>query len=192
VYEGEGEKVLVRFTFPRQERRERLCIADYFRSAESGELDVVAFSLATVGGEASRVAGEMFAASRYRDYVTLHGLGVEAAEALAERWHQRIREELGIAGEDAAREEEILAGAAEPKAVRRLLAKGYRGCRFSFGYPACPNLEDQEKLRQLLSFDEIGVQLTETWQLEPEQSTSALVCHHPEARYFRTGRPGKP
>jgi 5-methyltetrahydrofolate--homocysteine methyltransferase len=185
VLEGEGERELVRLAFPRQPARDRLCLADFFRPGESGELDTVAFTLVTVGPEAGRAARELFEADRYRDYLFLHGLGVEAVEALAERWHQRVREELGIAGEDAAREADILSGKADPAAVRDLLRQRYRGSRYSLGYPACPDLEQQEQLRALLPFDEIGVTLTESWQLDPEQSTTAIVCHHPEARYFR-------
>jgi 5-methyltetrahydrofolate--homocysteine methyltransferase len=184
VYEGEGERDLVRFRFPRQPARRRLCLADYFRPVDSGELDVVAFSLVTVGEEATRRAAELHESDRYQDYLYMHGLSVEAAEALAERWHQRIREELRIAQDDAAREEEILSGRADRAALRRLFSQEYQGARYSFGYPACPDLQDQEKLRALLPFDAIGVSLSETWQLHPEQSTSALICHHPQAKYF--------
>ena len=105
-------------------------------------------------------------------------------EALAERWHQRIREELRIAQDDAAREEDVLSGRAEPAAVRKLFSREYQGARYSFGYPACPDLRDQEKLQALLPFNGVEVSLSETWQLHPEQSTSALICHHPEAKYF--------
>jgi len=184
VYEGEGERELVRFRFPRQPDRGRLCLADYFRPVGSGELDVVAFSLVTVGEEASRRARALYEGDRYQDYLYLHGLSVEAAEALAERWHQRIREELRIAQDDAACEEDVLVGRAEPAAVRKLFSREYQGARYSFGYPACPDLRDQEKIQALLPFDGVGVNLSETWQLHPEQSTSALVCHHPEAKYF--------
>ncbi len=161
----------VRFRFPRQTGGRQLCIADFFRSQDSGRLDVVAFHLVTMGGVASRHAHELFQANNYKEYLYFHGLSVESAEALAELWHKRIREELGIAGDDA------------PE-IRKLFSQKYRGSRYSFGYPACPNLEDQQKLFVLLRPDRIGVQLSEEFQLHPEQSTSAIVVHHPQARYF--------
>ncbi|MGZ6509433.1 MAG: vitamin B12 dependent-methionine synthase activation domain-containing protein, partial [Actinomycetota bacterium] len=166
----------VRFTFPRQPRDRRLCIADFFRSVDSGEMDVVAFHLVTMGSRVAERARELFAENRYQDYFYLHGFGVEMTEALAELWHQRIREELGIARDDAR----------DPKG---LFDQGYRGSRYSFGYPACPNLEDQKQLFELLQPERIGVQLSEEFQLHPEQSTSAIIVHHPEAKYFSVGRP---
>ncbi|HYT25212.1 MAG TPA: vitamin B12 dependent-methionine synthase activation domain-containing protein, partial [Actinomycetota bacterium] len=161
----------VRFTFPRQRRDERLCLADYFRPVDSGERDVVGFQVVTMGASASRATAALFAADRYREYLELHGVTVEMAEALAEYWHKRVREELGIAGQDAADVEE-------------LFDLGYRGARFSFGYGACPDLEEQTKIFELLHPERIGVELSEEFQLHPEQSTSAVVVHHPEAKYF--------
>ena len=164
-----GERA--RFRFPRQRRDRRLCIADYFRPVGSGERDVVAFHVVTMGRAASEATARLFEANRYREYLELHGVTVEMAEALAEYWHKRIREELGIAGEDAAD-------------VETLFDQGYRGARYSFGYPACPDLEEQTKIFELLDPARIGVELSEEYQLHPEQSTSAIVVHHPEAVYF--------
>lgn len=161
----------VRFVFPRQPSGKRLCIADFFRDAESGEFDTVAFSLVTMGPKATEFAQELFKANEYRDYLHFHGFAVECAEALAEYWHKRIREELGIAGED-------------KPTVREIFAQGYRGSRYSFGYPACPDLEQQVGMEALLKPARIGVELGETFQWHPEQSTSAIVVHHPDARYF--------
>ncbi|HVL80174.1 MAG TPA: methionine synthase [Actinomycetota bacterium] len=175
VYDADGRTELTRFTFPRQPRGRRLCIADFFRPVGSPEPDVVAFHLVTMGSRVGEVAAELFAQDRYTDYLHLHGLGVEMAEALAEMWHKRIRTELGIAGEDADSMEDIF-------------RQGYRGSRYSFGYPACPNLADQEKLFPLLRPERIGVTLSEEWQLHPEQSTSAIVVHHPAAKYFSVER----
>ncbi|HEU0130730.1 MAG TPA: methionine synthase [Mycobacteriales bacterium] len=160
-----------RFTFPRQRRDRRLCISDFFRPEETGETDVVAFHVVTMGSHVSEVTAELFAKDAYRDYLELHGLSVQLTEALAEMWHRRIREELGIAGDDAP----DLAG---------IFRQDYRGSRYSFGYPACPNLEDQTKIVDLLHPERIGVTLSEEFQLHPEQSTSAIVVHHPEAKYF--------
>jgi 5-methyltetrahydrofolate--homocysteine methyltransferase len=175
VYHEDAKTEWVRFTFPRQPRDRRLDIADFFRSVDSGEMDVVAFHLVTMGRRVSERARELFAENRYQDYFYLHGFGVEMAEALAEMWHQRIRQELNIAGDDAANAE-------------GLFDQGYRGSRYSFGYPACPNLEDQKQLFDLLEPGRIGVELTEEFQLDPEQSTSAIIVHHPEAKYFSVGR----
>ncbi|HET6977792.1 MAG TPA: methionine synthase [Pyrinomonadaceae bacterium] len=161
----------VRFTFPRQPAGKHLCLADFFASRESGKMDVVAFHLVTVGRRASEYAHELFKADNYSDYLYFHGLSVESAEALAELWHRRIREELGIAGADS-------------PDLTRLFKQEYQGSRYSFGYPACPRLEDQEKLFELLNPSLIDVNLTEEFQLEPEQSTSAIIVHHPEAKYF--------
>jgi 5-methyltetrahydrofolate--homocysteine methyltransferase len=168
VYDQERE---VRFTFPRQPAGKHLCLADFFASRDSGRMDVVAFHLVTVGRRASQYSHELFKADNYADYLYFHGLSVESAEALAELWHKRIREELGIAGADS------------PE-LSRLFRQEYQGSRYSFGYPACPNLEDQEKLFTLLKPDRIDVELSEEFQLEPEQSTSAIIVHHPEAKYF--------
>ena len=164
-----GERA--RFRFPRQRRDRRLCIADYFRPVGSGERDVVAFHVVTMGRAASEATARLFEANRYREYLELHGVTVEMAEALAEYWHKRIREELGIAGDDA-------------PDMEALFDQGYRGARYSFGYPACPDLEEQTKIFELLDPARIGVELSEEYQLHPEQSTSAIVVHHPEAVYF--------
>jgi 5-methyltetrahydrofolate--homocysteine methyltransferase len=162
---------LTRFAFPRQEGRRRLCISDYFRSVDSGEFDVVGFQLVTMGLPISLAAEKQRAADNYQEYLYLHGFGVECAEALAEMWHKRIRAELGFAAEDAAE-------------TRKLFQQKYRGSRYSFGYPACPNLEDRRKIMELLDPARIGVELTEEFMLDPEQSTDALVVHHPQAKYF--------
>ncbi len=167
--QGAGEPV--RFAFPRQGKGRQLCIADFFRETASGEYDTVAFTVATVGARATELAQELFEADEYRDYLHFHGFGVESAEALAEFWHKRVREELGIAGQDAG-------------SVRELFAQGYQGSRYSFGYPACPDLEQQVGIVELLGPDRIGAELGETFQWHPEQTTSAIVVHHPEARYF--------
>ena len=160
-----------RFSFPRQRRDRHLCLADFFRPRESGETDVVAFQLVTVGTKISEAAAELFAKNSYRDYVELHGLSVQLTEALAEFWHTRIRSELGF-GED------------DPENLEDFFRLGYRGARFSFGYAACPNLEDRAKIVRLLAPERIGVELSEEFQLTPEQATDALVAHHPEAKYF--------
>jgi 5-methyltetrahydrofolate--homocysteine methyltransferase len=160
-----------RFHFPRQRHDRHLCLADFFRAAGSGELDVVGFQLVTVGSKVAKATAELFAKDAYRDYLELHGLSVQLAEALAEYWHARVRAELGLAGFD-------------PPALDGLLKVGYRGCRYSFGYPACPNLEDRAKVVRLLEPERIGVVLSEEFQLAPEQSTDALIVHHPEAKYF--------
>jgi 5-methyltetrahydrofolate--homocysteine methyltransferase len=168
---GEDGGERVRFTFPRQRRDRRLCLSDYFRPEESGETDVVAFHVVTMGQRVSEVTGELFARNAYRDYLELHGLSVQLTEALAEMWHARIREELGIAGDDS-------------PDLAQVFRQAYRGSRYSFGYPACPDLEEQTKLVALLDPARIGVSLSEEFQLHPEQSTSAIVVHHPEAKYF--------
>ncbi|MEX2190549.1 MAG: methionine synthase, partial [Bacteroidota bacterium] len=161
----------VRFSFPRQKDGKWLCISDLFAPVSAGRMDVVAFHLVTVGRRASEYSKSLFEAHKYKDYLYFHGLSVETAEALAELWHKKIREELGIADKDASE-------------IRKLFSQHYQGSRYSFGYPACPNLEDQTKLFQLLHPERIGVTLTEEFQLEPEQSTSAIIVHNPEARYF--------
>ncbi|MBD0737563.1 methionine synthase [Streptomyces sp. CBMA29] len=160
-----------RFTFPRQRRGRQLCLADFFRPEESGETDVVGFQVVTVGNRVSEAANELFAADSYRDYLELHGLSVQLAEALAEYWHARVRSELGFAGED-------------PDEVEDMFALKYRGARFSLGYGACPDLEDRAKIADLLEPGRIGVELSEEFQLHPEQSTDAIIIHHPEAKYF--------
>jgi 5-methyltetrahydrofolate--homocysteine methyltransferase len=162
-----------RFTFPRQRHDRHLCLADFFRSRESGETDMVAFQLVTVGAKISEATAELFAKNAYRDYLELHGLSVQLAEALAEYWHSRVRDELGIA-------------AGDPDDLDDILKVHFQGCRYSFGYPACPDLEDRAKVIRLLEPERIGVTLSEEFQLAPEQSTDALITHHPEASYFST------
>ncbi|MDX2131257.1 MAG: methionine synthase [Planctomycetota bacterium] len=160
-----------RFNFPRQGDKKRLCISDYFRPAGAGEFDVIGMHCVTVGPRASEEAQKLFRANDYANYLYLHGLGVETAEALAEFWHKRMRQELGIANEDS------------PK-IKDLFTQHYRGSRYSFGYPACPDMSDQDRLFRLLDPARIGCTLTENWQIDPEQSTSAIIVHHPEAKYF--------
>ncbi len=171
IYHDEKTTERIRFTFPRQPGGKHLCLADFFASKDSGKIDVVAFHLVTVGRRASQYAQKLFKSDNYADYLYFHGLSVESAEALAELWHKRIREELGIAGNDA-------------KELTKLFHQNYQGSRYSFGYPACPSLEDQAKLFELLDPARIDVELTEEFQLDPEQSTSAIIVHHPEAKYF--------
>ncbi|MFF3742276.1 methionine synthase [Streptomyces sp. NPDC002566] len=160
-----------RFTFPRQRRGRRLCLADFFRPQESGETDVVGLQVVTVGSRIGEETAKLFASDSYRDYLELHGLSVQLAEALAEYWHARVRSELGFAGED-------------PADIEEMFALKYRGARFSLGYGACPDLEDRAKIAELLQPERIGVHLSEEFQLHPEQSTDAIVIHHPEAKYF--------
>ncbi|MFF7364527.1 methionine synthase [Streptomyces sp. NPDC008125] len=160
-----------RFTFPRQRRGRRLCLADFFRPEESGEKDVVGLQVVTVGSRIGAETAKLFEANAYRDYLELHGLSVQLAEALAEYWHARVRSELGYSGED-------------PAQVEDMFALKYRGARFSLGYGACPDLEDRAKIADLLQPERIGVHLSEEFQLHPEQSTDAIVIHHPEAKYF--------
>ena len=162
---------LLRFKFPRQRKHPYWCLADFWRPVWSGVVDVAAFSIVTAGRRVSQVAQEWFAGNQYQQYLFLHGLGVETAEALAEYIHKQVRVELGIAGQDA-------------RDLGKLFQQGYQGSRYSFGYPACPNLEDQVQLMKLLQPERIGVTLSEEYQLEPEQSTSALIAYHPQARYF--------
>jgi 5-methyltetrahydrofolate--homocysteine methyltransferase len=161
----------MRFTFPRQARDRHLCLSDFVASKESGKIDVVPFQLVTMGNRVTEVANEIYANNEYRDYLELHGLSVQLTEALAEFWHARIREELGFSAED-------------PTEVEGLFKLDYRGARYSFGYPACPELEDRVKLVELLKPELVGVTLSEELQLHPEQSTDAMVLHHPEAKYF--------
>jgi 5-methyltetrahydrofolate--homocysteine methyltransferase len=170
LHEDGSERL--RFTFPRQRRDRFLCLSDFFRPEESGEVDVVAFQLVTVGSRISEATAKLFDSNSYRDYLELHGLSVQLTEALAEFWHGRVREELGFGTETSADLGEVLAHQA------------YRGSRYSFGYPACPDLEDRAKVVELLDPERIGVTLSEEFQLAPEQSTDAIVVHHPEAKYF--------
>ncbi len=163
---------MMRFTFPRQSSGQYFCLADFFASRDSGIMDVVPFQLVTMGKVASEHSAKLFKENNYKEYLYFHGLSVETAEALAELWHKKIREELGIDTDDA-------------DDVKKLFSQHYRGSRYSFGYPACPSLEDQTKIFQLLKPERIGVELTDEFQLVPEQSTSAIVVHHPDARYFK-------
>ncbi|MDA8375048.1 MAG: methionine synthase [Actinomycetota bacterium] len=165
------DKIIETFDFPRQKSEPYLCISDFFRPADGPEVDYIAMQAVTMGPEVSRRTAELFASNDYGAYLRLHGLGVEMAEALAEYWHHRIRTEWGFVNEDG----ESLAG---------LFRQKYRGGRYSFGYPACPRLEDNEKLVALLGADRIGIEVSEGFQLHPEQSTTAIVCHHPQAKYF--------
>jgi 5-methyltetrahydrofolate--homocysteine methyltransferase len=171
LFDETDTRELARFELPRQAKEGGLCIADFLRDVDEPERDVLGLQVVTVGQRASEVARDWFAADRYQDYVRLHGLGVELAEALAEYVHGRIRAELGFGHQDA-------------RDMRELLKQGYRGSRYSFGYPACPNLGDQGALLRLLGAHQIGIELSEGDQLWPEQSTSAIVLHHPQARYF--------
>ncbi|PRX98570.1 methionine synthase [Allonocardiopsis opalescens] len=164
-----GERT--RFTFPRQRRDRHLCLADFFRPRESGQTDVVGFQVVTVGSRISVATQELFAKNAYRDYLELHGLSVQLTEALAEYWHTRVRAELGFGGDD-------------PDELDAFFKLGYRGARFSLGYGACPNLEDRAKIMELLRPERVGVELSEEFQLVPEQATDAIIVHHPEAKYF--------
>ncbi|HEV3264562.1 MAG TPA: methionine synthase [Acidimicrobiales bacterium] len=161
----------MRFSFPRQVEDPFLCISDFFRPVDSGEADYASFQVVTMGRRVSEETARLFAGDEYQNYLYLHGLGVEMAESLAEYWHHRIREELGFANEDGP----SLAG---------LFRQKYRGGRYSWGYPACPDLEDNAKVVELLGADRIGVEVSEGFQLHPEQSTTAIICHHPQAKYF--------
>jgi 5-methyltetrahydrofolate--homocysteine methyltransferase len=174
ILHHQGEKKdseRLRFTFPRQRRDRRLCLSDFFKNKDSGEIDVVAFHVVTMGQSVSRATAKLFAANEYREYLELHGLSVQLTEALAEHWHARIRSELGFASDDS-------------RELSEILDQGYRGSRYSFGYPACPDLGAQVQLCELLEPERIGVELSEEFQLHPEQSTSAIIVHHPEAKYF--------
>ena len=176
LFDESGKKETGRFSLPRQDKDGGICVADFFREIEmldwkGGERDVLAMQVVTAGQKVADVAREWFAANRYQDYLYLHGLGVEIAESLAEYIHKRIRSELGFGHED-------------DRDIKKLLKQGYRGSRYSFGYPAVPRLEDQKLLLELLGAERIGIELSEEFQLHPEQSTSAIVVHHPQAKYF--------
>lgn len=171
LYHDDQKTERLRFRFPRQRDGKRLCLSDFFKSVESGVMDVAPFHLVTVGSDISTHERQLFKDGAFQDYAYVHGMGVETAEALAEYWHKQIRTEMGFGNED-------------PPEVKQLFGVKYRGCRYSFGYPACPNLEDQTKVMELLQPEDIGVVLSEEFMLEPEQSTSAIICHHPEAKYF--------
>jgi len=173
LFEEDGETEAARFSFPRQNRKGGVCIADFFRDVDGGAdaRDVIALQVVTAGQNASDVARQWFDDDKYQDYLYLHGLSVEIAEALAEYVHKRIRGELGFGNED-------------QREIEKMLKQGYRGSRYSFGYPACPNMEDQRLLLDLLGADRVGVVMADEEQLHPEQSTSAIVLHHPQAKYF--------
>jgi 5-methyltetrahydrofolate--homocysteine methyltransferase len=171
LFEQDGVTEITRFTLPRQPREDGDCIADFFRDIDDGERDVIGLQVVTVGQKASDTARAWFDDNRYQDYLYLHGLSVEMAEAMAEYTHKRIRAELGFAAED-------------DRDIEKMLGQGYRGSRYSFGYPACPKLEDQAPLLRLLDAGRIGVDLSDEWQLHPEQSTSAIVTLNPAAKYF--------
>ncbi|CAB4589345.1 MAG: methionine synthase [Actinobacteria bacterium] len=171
ILEEDQKTERTRFSFPRQRRDRRLCLADFFTSKESGKIDVVSFHVVTMGEAISKATAKLFAAGSFREYLELHGLSVQLTESLAEYWHARIRSEIGFAKEDSAD-------------LADLLDQGYRGSRYSFGYPACPDIEQQVQLCKLLEPERIGVELSEEFQLHPEQSTSAIIVHHPEAKYF--------
>lgn len=176
VYENDLETEKLRFDFPRQDHGQNLCISDFFSAKDEGQMDLLACQVVTMGKQASEHSQRLFDSDKYTDYLYFHGLSVESAEALAEYVHRLIRLELGLAGEDA-------------QEMSSLINQGYRGARYSFGYPACPNLEDQSLLFKLLQPERIGVSLTEEFHLVPEQSTTAIVVHHPEAKYFNI-KPG--
>ena len=167
----DNREVLVSFQFPRQKGSRKLCISDFYKHEDSGELDVVGVQLVTMGNEASEFAKSLYDEQRFSEYFLYHGLTTELTEAYAEKVHKRIRTELGIAGRDAS-------------LVRQLFSQGYQGSRYSFGYPACPEMELNEPLLKLLGSERIGVELSESFQMHPEQSTSAIVTWHPQARYF--------
>jgi len=167
----QARKEISRLIFPRQRRDKRLCLSDFFAAKDRNEIDVVAFHVVTMGEAVSRATGKLFAENNFREYLELHGLSVQLTEALAEYWHARIRQELGFGREDSAE-------------IDSILDQGYRGSRYSFGYPACPDLTQQTQLCELIKPERIGVNLSEEFQLHPEQSTSAIIVHHPEAKYF--------
>ena len=169
--EPQARREISRFSFPRQRRDRRLCLSDFYANKESGKIDVVAFHVVTMGESVSRATAKLFSENNFREYLELHGLSVQLTEALAEYWHGRVRSELGFGREDSSQLGEIL-------------DQGYRGSRYSFGYPACPDLAQQIQLCELLKPERIGVTLSEEFQLHPEQSTSAIIAHHPEAKYF--------
>ncbi|MDR3690128.1 MAG: vitamin B12 dependent-methionine synthase activation domain-containing protein [Fimbriimonas sp.] len=171
IYRDDLKTEWLRFSLPRQRDGRRLCITDFFRPGEGGATDTVGFQIVTIGSDATALERKLFDGGDYQDYLYVHGMSVETAEALAEYWHRQVRIELGIADQ-------------EPDDMRLLFSAKYHGARYSFGYPACPNLEDQAKLFELLQPQDIGIELSEEFMLVPEQSTSAIVVHHPEAKYF--------
>jgi 5-methyltetrahydrofolate--homocysteine methyltransferase len=172
VLDADGQQELARFRFPRQLKPPHHCIADFFRPRDAGAPDLLGLFVVTIGPAASQRITELFEGHRYRDYLHLHGLAVEAAEAAAEYVHRQMRHELGFSQQ-------------EPDTSEALYSQHYRGARYSFGYPACPDLGDQRTLLPMLEAGRIGVSLTEGAQMVPEQSVSAIVVHHPAAKYFR-------
>jgi 5-methyltetrahydrofolate--homocysteine methyltransferase len=176
VYQDDHRTPRQTFDFPRQDDVEFLCLSDYAAPLKDGRAtDYVGFMAVTMGREVTKIAQEWYQAGKYQDYLYLHGLGVESAEALAEFFHRELRREWGIGADDASD-------------VRKLFKGHYRGCRYAFGYPACPRLEDQQQLFELIEPQRIGLELSEQFQLEPEQSTTAIVFHHPDAKYFNVAR----
>jgi 5-methyltetrahydrofolate--homocysteine methyltransferase len=171
VYAPDRTRVLARIPFPRQDQGRRLCIADFFEPAAGGRFDVLPLQLVTLGPKAAELAGQLYRNDQYSDYFLFHGLATELTEAYAERLHGTIRRELGIHGHDAAQ-------------LRQLFNQGYQGSRYSFGYPACPDLEGNTTVLDLLGGSTIGVSISEQFQMDPEYTTSALVAWHPQARYF--------
>jgi 5-methyltetrahydrofolate--homocysteine methyltransferase len=171
LFDTDGRTEVARFALPRQPKEDGECIADFVRDIDEAERDVIGLQIVTMGNRASDVARAWFEDNRYQDYLYLHGLSVEMAEAMAEYVHKRARAELGFAGED-------------EREMEKMLGQGYRGSRYSFGYPACPKLEDQVPLLALLDAGRIGVSLSDEFQLDPEQSTSAIVVLNPRAKYF--------
>ncbi len=171
IYHEDQKTERCRFTFPRQRDGKRLCLSDFFASKESGRMDIAGFQIVTIGPQISALEKEQFESGDFQEYLYTHGMGTETAEALAEYWHQQMRHELNIDDQ-------------EPEDMRLLFSAKYHGARFSFGYPACPKLEDQAKLLELLQPEDIGIELSEEFMLVPEQSTSAIVVHHPSAKYF--------
>ncbi|HPS65309.1 MAG TPA: vitamin B12 dependent-methionine synthase activation domain-containing protein, partial [Ignavibacteria bacterium] len=162
-----------RFTFPRQSKGKFLCISDFFKPAASGQPDVAAFQIVTVGSRATEYAQKLYNENKYQDYLYFHGFSVESAEGLAEYWHKIVRAELGIGDKDS-------------DDIKKIFQQGYQGSRYSFGYPACPKLEDNAILFEILKPDRIGITLSEEFQMNPEQSTNALIVHHKGAKYFFT------
>jgi 5-methyltetrahydrofolate--homocysteine methyltransferase len=171
IYREDMKTEWLRFNFPRQDHASRLCISDFFASVDEGIMDVIGCQVVTMGKQASEYSQQLFEANKYSDYLYFHGLSVECAEAMSEYVHRRVRTELGFVSEDA-------------NDIKKVINQGYRGSRYSFGYPACPNLEDQRLLFELLQPERIDVSLTEEYHLVPEQSTTCIVVHHPEAKYF--------
>ncbi len=171
IYQDDEKTERLRFSFPRQRDGRRLCLSDFFLPADASRRDTVGFHIVTVGDDISKHERELFANGDYQNYLFTHGMGVETAEALAEYWHRQMRSELGIDDQ-------------EPDTVKLLFSAKYHGARYSFGYPACPNLEDQRKLFELLQPQDIGIELSDECMLVPEQSTSAIIVHHPAAQYF--------